>query len=92
VSTQEPRGAPSGTTESKDVTVVCRNPACNEKYPASYRDQIDQRANPEMGEKEVEEATTGTCPRCGLIARFQALLITPDGTLVHLPRPSDRLA
>lgn len=76
------------TSPIETVRVTC--PECHTVYDDWYRGSINLTLD-DFDEEYVEKATTATCPACGTVVHFGALLIDREGVW-HLPPSSNESA
>lgn len=61
------------TSPAREIRIVCRR--CGATYSStSYRPTINVTTEA-WSEEEIRDATTATCPECGLVSRLTSLII-----------------
>lgn len=65
------------TSPIETVTVTC--PDCGENYEDWYRASINLSLD-DFDQAYVDEASSATCPECGFMVRFEALVVDEDGS------------
>ena len=68
------------TSPAEQITVQC--PDCGELYRDWWRASINLSLGEEFDDEYLEQASTATCPRCGLKAHLDALIVQEDDTWV----------